>query len=156
MIKIFTLIVKMAPLLMVLFAVVITVFTYILIRTRIKNRKVSKTLKLFSDLKHEQQQLAFILSHSKDSQYKKISFYNYLDEQEAILNLMENRKIDPSLFDDLIKPQIIEFMHINIMNSYISEIQSNIRNNKTSKRSYKYLTILINEHDKNRIIITTK
>ncbi len=147
MIKILSQIVKIAPLLVALVAVFVTAFTFILIRTKIKNRNVHKTLKLFRDLKHEQQQLAFIITHSKDTKYKKISFYNYLDEQETIINLMHDGKIDQALFHDLIKPQIIEFIHTNILNSYISEIKSNIKNNKLSKKSYKHLFKLINEHN---------
>ena len=156
MIKILSQIVKIAPLLVALVAFFVTTFTFILIRTKIKNRNVHKTLKLFRDLKHEQQQLVFILSHSKDTKYKRISFYNYLGDQEEILNLMNDGKIDQALFNNLIKPQIIEFIHTNILNSYISEIHNNIQNNKLDKNNYKYLLKLIYQHNKDRILLTQK
>ena len=69
---------------------------------------------------------------------------------------MNDRKIDSSLFNDLIKPQIIEFINLNVVSPYISEIQSNIQNNKLHKNSYKYLMKLIYQHNKNKIIITRK
>ncbi len=154
MIKIVSQIVKIAPLLVALFSVFITVFTFFIIRSGIKNRKVSKTLKLLSELKYEQKQLLKILRQSKDTKHKKISFYNYLDDQENILNLMDDGKIDPSLFNDLIKPQIIEFINTDIITPYISEIKDHISNNKLTKNNYKFLMKLIYQHNKNRIIIT--
>ena len=148
MLKILALIVKIAPLLAAIGSVVITTFTLLLIRTRIKNRNVSKTLKLFRELKNEQQQLTFILTHSKDHQYQKIACLNYLDNQENILQLINDGKIDQSLFDDLIKPQIIEFINTDIMTLYISEIQTLIRNKKIAGNTYKYLMKLIHEYNK--------
>ena len=71
MIKIITQIITITPLLVALFSVFITVFTFIIIRSGIKNRKVRKTLKLLSELKYEQKQLLKILRQSKDTIHKK-------------------------------------------------------------------------------------
>ncbi len=156
MIKIMTQIVKIAPILVALFSVFITLVTFLTLRSGVKNWRVSKTLKYFKNLKSEQKQLLKILHNNKDNKYKKIACYNYFDEQETILTLLENGKLEQSIYNDLIKPQIIEFCTINTISIYIAEIQTNINNNILSKNTYKYLIKLINEHNQKKIIITAK
>ena len=147
--------VSFAPMLVALFTIFIIAFTFIIIRSAIKNIRTKKTLKLFRDLKHEQSQLTHVLKSNKDLPYKKIACYSYLDEQEIILTHMVNGKLDNTLYNNLIKPMIIESIGMEEMSKPITEIEE-LNRDKTVENKYVNLLKVINEHNNSNIVTLIK
>ncbi len=143
--------VSIAPMLVALFTIFITTFTFIIIRSAIKNKRTKRTLKLFRDLKHEQLHLMHVLKSNKDLSYKKIACYSYLNEQEIVLAQMVNGKLDNALYNSLIKPMIMESIAMNEMSQPIAEIEE-LNRDKTVENNYENLLRLINEHNNSNII----
>ena len=151
MIQFFIQMVSVAPMLVALFTIFITTFTFIIIRSTIKNKRTKRTLKLFRDLRHEQLQLIHVLKSNKDLSYKKIACYSYLDEQEAILVQMVMGKLDNTLYKNLIKPMIIEAIGMEKMNKHIAEIEE-LNRDKTAENNYVNLLKIINEYNNSNIV----
>ncbi len=144
-------VIKTEPLQVTTITVLITIFTFIAIKSELKHWRINKTLKYFRDLKHEQQQLLYVLKGNKEPQYKEIACYNYLDEQEKILNLMANGKLQYSLFNDLIKPMIIESINMNIVNTYIIEINKENLTLNPNEISYPLMFQFIMDNNNDRV-----
>lgn len=144
---------KTEPLNVAILFTAIIVFTFVAVRSELKNWRVSKTLKYFRDLKHEQNQLSHVLRSNKEIQYKQIACYNYLDEQEKILLLKKNGKLEVSIFNDLIKPLVIETIKLDIMSTYIAEISKQNDDIDPSEISYPLLFQLLIDHDDDSIYI---
>ncbi len=152
MVQSFIEVVKMDTLRVITISALLIIFTFIAVRSEVKNWRIGKTLKLFRDLKHEQQQLLHVLRSNKDNQYKQIACSNYLDEQEKILTLRAKGKLQHSIFNDLIKPLVIESINFNVMNSFVDAIQKhNLKTNPT-EAMYPYLCQLIIDHNYDRVV----
>ena len=143
--------VSIAPMLVALFTIFIIAFTFIITRSAIKNSRTKKTLKLHRDLKHEQLLLIHVLKSNKNIPHKKTACYSYLDEQEKILAQMMSGKLDNALYNNLIKPMIIETIKMDEMHQPISEIEE-LNRDKTAENNYENLLKLINEHNNSNIV----
>ena len=151
MIQSFIEVVKMDTLRVVTMSVLLIIFTVIAVRSELKNWRIGKTLKLFRSLKHEQQQLIHVLRGSKNTQYKEIACLHYLDEQEKILVLMKNGKLQYSLFNDLIKPLVFESINFDIMKSFVAVIKKENQDKDPSEMRYPYLFNFLND-DYNNLV----
>lgn len=147
--------VKIAPVLAALIIIFTTTFTFIIVRSTVKNIRTKRTLKLFRNLKHEQQHLLHVVKSNKNLTYKKIACYNYLDEQEIILTQMVKGKLDNGLYNTLIKPMIIEAIGMDEMSKYITEIEE-LNRDKTVENNYQNLLKLINEHNNSNVVTIIK
>lgn len=146
--------IRMDTLRVVVVSVLIIIFTFIAVRSELKNWRIGKTLKFFRELKHEQRQLLHVLSGNKDRQYKQIACSNYLDEQEKILTLMVIGKLEYSLFNDLIKPLVIESINFKIMSSYVEEIKEANLDRDPSEILYPHMFQLIEDYNDDRVDIS--
>ena len=134
-------------------SVLVIIFTFIAVRSELKNWRIGKTLKLFRALKHEQQQLSYVLRGNKEIQFKQIACSNYLDEQEKVLALKTSGKLQYSLFNDLIKPLIIESINFDTMSSFIAEIKKHNLDGALSEEMYPLMFQLITDHNDDNVDI---
>ncbi len=132
-------------------SVLVIIFTFIAVRSELKNWRIGKTLKLFRALKHEQQQLSYVLRGNKEIQFKQIACSNYLDEQEKVLALKTSGKLQYSLFNDLIKPLIIESINFDTMNAFLVDVKKANINRDPAEMIYPHLFQLIIDHNNDRV-----
>ena len=154
MIESFVELIKMDTIRVTVISILVVVFTFIAVRSELKNWRIGKTLKLFRSLKHEQQQLIHVLRGNKETQYKQIACSNYLDEQEKVLDLMINGKLQHSLFNDLIKPLIVETMKFDTMSSYVAEVNEHNLDGAPSEARYPLMFQLITDHNDDNVDIS--
>ena len=129
---------------------IVPILVLILAYKGLKNWRVDKTVEAYKVLRNEEEKLLNISRYEKDDQYKINAYYNYLTEIETILFLMNSKKLERSLFDEIIKPQILGFIDNDIIKIYISEKQE-----KDKKQgfpdTYRNLSKLIEEQEKKNV-----
>ena len=135
---------------MPLVTICIAIATLVLACKGLKNWRVDKTVELYRTMRKERDILLDVSRNETEEEYRINACYDYLNEIEAVLCLKKQGKLDKTIFNELIQPQIIGFVDNDVIEGYIYKMKE-VDKKQGFPDTYRNLSKLIEEQEKKNV-----